>query len=74
MLDRICQYSTIIFAGNVAVLIIVSVATDYWEYRGFKLRDIEKEIGRVKKVHKTAIEFPGIIVLFILMQFRKSYE
>ena len=59
MLDRICQYSTIIFAGNVVVLIIVSVATDYWEYRGIKLKKIQKEIGEVKKVHKTAIEFPG---------------
>ena len=59
MLDRICQYSTIIFAGNVVVLIIVSVATDYWEYRGFELKKIQKEIGEVKKVHKTAIEFPG---------------
>ena len=35
MLDKVCQYSTVIFAGNVSVLIIVAVMTDYWEYRDY---------------------------------------
>ena len=34
VMDRICQYSTIIFAGNVSILLLVSVSTDYWQYRG----------------------------------------
>ncbi|XP_033753659.1 uncharacterized protein LOC117337019 [Pecten maximus] len=32
---QICNYSSLIFAGNVTVLLIVSMTTDYWEYRGF---------------------------------------
>ncbi|ELT87967.1 hypothetical protein CAPTEDRAFT_224056 [Capitella teleta] len=43
-LDRVCSYSTIIFAMNVWVLLVVSIATDYWEYRGFQYADIRKQI------------------------------
>ncbi|XP_063446230.1 uncharacterized protein LOC134725893 isoform X1 [Mytilus trossulus] len=32
---KICNYSSLIFAGNVTVLLIISMTTDYWEYRGF---------------------------------------
>ena len=34
-MDRVCQYSTIIFAGNVVVLLLVALSTDYWRYHGF---------------------------------------
>lgn len=47
-MDRICQYSTIIFAGNVSVLLIVAISTDYWEYRGFKTEEL---IPKLKKMH-----------------------
>ena len=43
-MDRVCQYSTIIFAGNVSVLLLVSIMTDYWEYRCFKEEDIIKNL------------------------------
>jgi hypothetical protein len=32
---QICNYSSLIFAGNITVLLIVSMTTDYWEYRSF---------------------------------------
>ena len=43
MLD-ILQYSTIILAGNLTVLLVISLATDYWEYRGFNKEEIEAKI------------------------------
>ena len=45
-MDRICQYSTIIFAGNMSVLLFVSIITDYWEYRGFNIEHIAKGIPK----------------------------
>ncbi len=60
ILDRICQYSTIIFAGNVVVLIIVSITTDYWEFRGFDLKSIRKiDMNPKTNAQKTIIELPG---------------
>jgi len=45
-MDRVCQYSTIIFAGNVVVLILVALSTDYWRYHGF----LENKTVRAKLV------------------------
>lgn len=42
----ICKYSTLIFAGNVTVLLIVSMSTDYWEYRGFDMDSLNKTLRR----------------------------
>ncbi|XP_046376882.2 uncharacterized protein LOC124149383 isoform X2 [Haliotis rufescens] len=36
----ICNYSTLILSGNIVVLLIVAVTTDYWQYRGFNLDNI----------------------------------
>ena len=56
-MDRICQYSTIIFAGNVSVLLIVAISTDYWEYRGFRTADL---IPHLKKMHnRLRLVFPS---------------
>ena len=43
-MDRLCQYSTIIYSGNVCVLLIVALSTDYWEYRFFQQRVINISI------------------------------
>ena len=55
-MDRICQYSTIIFSSNVAVLLIVSVITDYWEYRGF---DLDRIVSSIEPTNRTAVTDPG---------------
>ena len=55
MIDRICQYSVIILVGNLVVLQIVAIATDYWEYRGFDKKAI---VSRVKKSNRTRIVNP----------------
>lgn len=47
--DRICNYSSIIFALNVWVLLLVALLTDYWEYRGFKFEDIAKQVTITNK-------------------------
>lgn len=50
-MDRLCQYSTIIFAGNVSVLLVVAIMTDYWEYRGFKSLAIKTNLPRTNTTH-----------------------
>ena len=55
-MDRVCQYSTIIFAGNVSVLLLVSVMTDYWEYRGFKEDYIISNLPRFNGTEITYLE------------------
>lgn len=43
---KICDYSSLIFAGNTTVLLIVSLATDYWEYRTFDKTKILETISQ----------------------------
>ena len=43
-MNKLCQFSTIVFAGNVSILLIVSVTTDYWVYRGFQRAIIQSSI------------------------------
>ncbi len=38
-MDKVCEYSGLIFAGNISVLLFVAVTTDYWEYRGLNNTD-----------------------------------
>ena len=47
-MDNICQYSTIILSGNLTVLLIVSVTTDYWEYRSFNRTALLKTLLSLK--------------------------
>ena len=51
-MDRICQYSTIIFAGNMSVLLFVSIITDYWEYRGF---DVDFLLAQIPNTNMTKV-------------------
>ncbi|XP_074649245.1 uncharacterized protein LOC141904547 [Tubulanus polymorphus] len=55
MIDQICQYSVIILLGNVAILLIVAVSTDYWEYRGFNRSHIENDL---KASNRTRLKSP----------------
>ncbi|XP_064621855.1 uncharacterized protein LOC135484382 [Lineus longissimus] len=55
MIDRICQYSVIILVGNLVVLQIVAIATDYWEYRSFNIQEI---LPKLKKSNLTKIHDP----------------
>jgi hypothetical protein len=45
---KICNYSSLIFAGNVTVLLIVSMTTDYWEYRGFNSTLLNSTLHKIK--------------------------
>ena len=45
-MDKLCQFSTIVFAGNVSILLIVAVTTDYWEYRAFNRTQIIRNVSR----------------------------
>ena len=49
---HICDYSSLIFAGNTAILLILSLITDYWEYRTF---DQDKVFQRAKQ--SRSVEF-----------------
>lgn len=42
---KICDYSSLIFTGNITVLLIVAMTTDYWEYRGFDFKRLVKNIS-----------------------------
>lgn len=42
---KICDYSSLIFTGNITVLLIVAMTTDYWEYRGFDFKRLIKDIS-----------------------------
>ena len=55
-MDRICQYSTIIFAGNMSVLLFVSIMTDYWEYRGFNQDYVIKKIAEIDEAEIDYLE------------------
>jgi hypothetical protein len=55
MIDKICQYSVIILVGNLVVLQIVAIATDYWEYRSF---NIDKIKPMLEKSNRTKIDDP----------------
>ncbi|KAL3856765.1 hypothetical protein ACJMK2_011485 [Sinanodonta woodiana] len=52
---QICDYSSLIFAGNITVLLILALATDYWEYRSF---DKDKVIQEVSEMNDTFILEP----------------
>lgn len=43
-MDRVCKYSTILFAGNVTVLIVAAITTDYWQHRSFDFDLLIKKI------------------------------
>ncbi|KAL4239548.1 hypothetical protein ACF0H5_000360 [Mactra antiquata] len=45
---KICDYSSLIFAGNTTVLLIVSLSTDYWEFRSFN-KDVLLQIAKETK-------------------------
>ena len=66
-MDRLCQYSTIIFAGNVSVLLVVAIMTDYWEYRGFKSDPIVKKLP--KNTNTTRIVFPKDTNSYVLLRY-----
>lgn len=58
-MDRVCNYSTIIFASNVTVLILVAIVTDYWQHRcfdfDFLIKEIDERNVREKRNHQTII-------------------
>ena len=41
---QICDYSSLIFAGNTTVLLVLSLTTDYWEYRSFDQEKVTKHV------------------------------
>ncbi|XP_050393543.1 uncharacterized protein LOC126811730 [Patella vulgata] len=47
----ICNYSTIIFSGNILVLLMVAIATDYWEYNGFNFDALLKILPKMNNVN-----------------------
>ncbi|CAH1795517.1 unnamed protein product [Owenia fusiformis] len=49
-MDRLCQYSTIIFAGNITVLLIVAISTDYWEHRYFDFSIINETVSKQRQI------------------------
>ena len=54
-MNKLCQFSTIVFAGNVSILLIVSVTTDYWVYRGFQRNSI---LANVRQSNTTQFVIP----------------
>ncbi|XP_062607951.1 uncharacterized protein LOC134269761 [Saccostrea cucullata] len=46
---QICNYSSLIFAGNVTVLLIVSMTTDYWEYRSFNQTMLKETLHKANQ-------------------------
>jgi hypothetical protein len=70
-MDRICQYSTIIFAGNVSVLLIVAISTDYWEYRGFHLASIEPVL---KMSNRTRLIYPADTDSYVLVRYLRDAD
>lgn len=51
----VCDYSSLIFAGNLTVLMILSLTTDYWEYRTF---DRDKILKHMKTIHSVKVVVP----------------
>ncbi|ESO87437.1 hypothetical protein LOTGIDRAFT_166585 [Lottia gigantea] len=78
---RICDYSTIIFSGNILVLLMVALATDYWEYNGYdfgtlmevlpKMHDVEIYVPRDTR---TYIEIVYIQDQTVLNQTNELYD
>ena len=68
MLERICQYSTIIFAGNVTVLLIVAITTDYWEHRGFDRKEI---VNRIGSTNRTQVVFPPDTDSYFMIRYNR---
>ena len=54
-MNKLCQFSTIVFAGNVSILLIVSVTTDYWVYRSFQRNSI---LSNVRQSNTTQFVIP----------------
>lgn len=46
---QICNYSSLIFAGNVTVLLMVSMTTDYWEYRSFNQTMLKQTLHKANQ-------------------------
>lgn len=46
---QICNYSSLIFAGNVTVLLMVSMTTDYWEYRSFNQTMLKQHLHKANQ-------------------------
>lgn len=65
-MDRVCQYSTIIFAGNVVVLIVVALATDYWRYHSFQTESLLKKL---EKADNTAMIVPEDTATYIAIRY-----
>ena len=63
---KICNYSTLIISGNITVLLIVSILTDHWIYKGFKIENLKSEFRRL---HGVAINIPLDTKSYIEMVF-----
>lgn len=47
---QVCNYSSLIFAGNVTLLLIVSMSTDYWEYRQFNSTMLNQSLSKTNNI------------------------
>ncbi len=59
----------IILASNICVLLIVSVTTDYWEYRGFQQKEIETKVKRCQPHNSTTLIDPGDTDSYLQIQY-----
>ena len=50
IMNQICDYSSLIFALNTTVLLIVALTTDYWEYRGLDMNRIKPKLLELRDV------------------------
>lgn len=66
---KICNYSSLIFAGNVTVLLIVSMTTDYWEYRGFNSTLLNLTLFHTKSVE---IMLPPDTKSYVLLWYKRK--
>lgn len=67
---QICNYSSLIFAGNVTVLLIVSMTTDYWEYRGFNTTALNLTLAGV---NHTELLRPADTTSYIKIWYKRKY-
>lgn len=66
---NLCDYSTVIYAGNVSVLLVIAICTNYWSYREFYNGKIEELI---KSSNQTQLEKPYDTSTYLLI--RKTFH
>ena len=66
---QICNYSSLIFAGNITVLLIVSMTTDYWEHRAFNRTMINQTLFHA---NFTQIKLPPDTKSYFIIWYKKS--